>query len=111
MYKNKVKLCTRESIPLIPDYMIPVDCCKKNASIINFTTDDMISKFELFPKNKMNNIYLAEIMGTDWLQMLDEYRDEKGTPYSDYFYFCPYWLFKYCNKISLGEDIGSAYLT
>ena len=28
-------------------------------------------------------------MRTDWLQMLDEYWDEKGTPYLDYFDFWP----------------------
>ena len=31
----------------------------------------------------MNDIYLTESMQTDWLQMLDEYWDEKDTPYSD----------------------------
>ena len=59
--------------------MIPVDCCQKNASIINFTTNDMKSKFDYF-KEKMNNLYLTEIMQTDWLQMLYEYWDEKYTP-------------------------------
>ena len=50
--------------------MVPVDSCQKNASIINSTTDDMAYKFGLSSKNKMNNIYLNEIMRTDWLQML-----------------------------------------
>ena len=61
--------------------MIPVGCCKNNSSIINFTTDDMTSKFELFSDNKMNNIYLTEIMQTDWLYILDRNWDEKDTPY------------------------------
>ena len=57
--------------------MIPVDFCQKNSSIINFTTDDMTSKFELFSENKINNLHQTEIIRTDWLQILDEYWDEK----------------------------------
>ena len=37
----------------------------------------------------MNNIYLTEIIRTYWLQMLDEYLDEKDTPYSDDFDLWP----------------------
>ena len=61
--------------------MIPVGCYKNNSSIINFTTDDMTSKFELFSNHKMNNIYLTESMQTDWLYILYRYWDEKDTPY------------------------------
>ena len=71
MYKNKVILCRSEAINPIYDSIIPVDCCKKNPSIINFTTDDMKSKFELFSKTKTNSLYLTESMQTYWIQMLD----------------------------------------
>ena len=43
--------------------------------------------------------------------MLDEYWDEKYTPYSDYFDFCPDWLYQYFNEMLLGKEIESAYLT
>ena len=36
-----------------------MDCCKKTSNI-NFTTDDMTSKFELLSKNKKNAPYLTE---------------------------------------------------
>ena len=70
----------------------------------------MAPKFELFAKKKMNNIYLTEIMRTYWIQMLDEYWDEKETPYSDDYYFCTNWLYEYFNKLLLGELIESPYL-
>ena len=43
----------------------------------------MTSKFELFSTGKMNNLYITESMQTNWMHMLDDYRDEKDTPYSD----------------------------
>ena len=46
----------------------------------------MTSKFEFFSSNNINILYLTEIMQTYWLEMLDEYWDEKGTPYL-YFLF------------------------
>ena len=49
----------------------------------------MTSKLELFSRGKMNHLYLTESMLTYRLQMLDEYWDEKDTPYSDYFYLWP----------------------
>ena len=69
--------------------MIPVDFCQKNKHIINFTTEDMTSKFELFSKNKMYALYLTETMRTEWLQALDQYWDEEDTPYSYHFGFWP----------------------
>ena len=42
----------------------------------------MTSKFELFSRNKNNNLYRAKSMQTDWLQTLDEYWDERDTPQS-----------------------------
>ena len=62
MHNNKVILRKREVIPIFSDSMIPVDCCQNNSSIINFTTDNMKSKFELVSKNKMNNLYLTKSM-------------------------------------------------
>ena len=50
-------------------------------------------------------------MQTDWLQMLDEYWDEKYTPYSDDYYLRPYFLFRYLNELTLGKSIESSYLT
>ena len=67
----KYSLEKKEFIPLIPDSKIAVNCCKKEF-IINFTTDDMTYKFELFSRIKINIIYLIESMCTDWLQILDE---------------------------------------
>ena len=40
-----------------------MDLCQNNLPIINFTTDDMTSKFELFSKKKMNGFYLTEKIG------------------------------------------------
>ena len=66
MYNDNIILHKREFVPTITDSTIPVDCCQ-NESIINFTTDDMTSKFELFSKKKKNNLYLTVIMRTDCL--------------------------------------------
>ena len=71
----------------------------------------MISKFELFSNNKINHVYITEIIRIDQLHMLDEYWHEKDTPYSDYVDLWPSWLFKYYNELTLGESIESDYLT
>ena len=47
MYYDRVILSKIEVIPTIPDSIIPVDFFKRT-SIMNFTTDDMTSKFEFF---------------------------------------------------------------
>ena len=57
----------------------------------------MTSKFELFSKNKMNNLDLTEIVRTYWLQMLDDYWDEKDTTYSYDYDLWPDWLYQYFN--------------
>ena len=62
MYKNKVINFKIGFIYTITDSMIPVDGCQKNASVINFTTDDMTSKFGLFLKDTTNHLYLTESM-------------------------------------------------
>ena len=89
--------------------MKPEDCCQKHSSINDFTTDVMTSKFESFSKSKNNNLYLTESMQTDWLHMLDDYLNEKDTPYSDGFDFWPDTLYQYFNVIPLGEATESAY--
>ena len=55
MYNDKVVICKLEIIPPVNYYTIPVDLFQMNYHVINFTTDDMISKFEVFPKK--NGIY------------------------------------------------------
>ena len=62
MYNNRVIIRKREVIPPITDHMITDYFCQNQSSVINFTTDDVISKFELFSKNMMNNIYITESM-------------------------------------------------
>ena len=59
----------------------------------------------------MNPLYLTGIIQTYWLQMLDEYWDERDTPYSDDFELRPEWLFQHFNELPLGEAIGNTYLT
>ena len=61
--------------------------------IINFTTYEMTSNFEAFSKNKMVVPYITESMWTDWLQMLDEYREKVDTSYSSDFDLFPDWFF------------------
>ena len=63
-------------------------------TIINFTTDDMTSRFD-FSKSKMDSLYITESMKTYWLQILDEYWDEGDTPHSGDFGFRIEWLFQY----------------
>ena len=67
--------------------MIPVYFSQKHLPIINFTTDNMTSKFELFSNNKINALYLNERMKTDWLNVLDKYWDERNRPYSGGFIY------------------------
>ena len=60
-----------EAIRPIPDSMIPVDFCQKNKPVVNFSTENMTPKFEVFSKNKMYALYLTEIIQIDWMQVLD----------------------------------------
>ena len=52
--------------------MIPVSLCQNIEPVINFTTDDITSKFEAFSKNKMDELYLTEGTQTEWMHMLDD---------------------------------------
>ena len=60
MYNDKILIRKWEVAPLIIDSMMPVDFCQNNEPVINFTTDDMRTKTEVFSKNKMNALYLTE---------------------------------------------------
>ena len=62
MYNDNVLICKQEVIITIYDYMIPVSCCQKNKYLITFTTDDIVSKFEVFLNKKLDTLHLTEIM-------------------------------------------------
>ena len=62
MYNDRLLICKLDVILPIPDSMMPIDCCKNNDNVINFTTDDIISRFEAFSKNKVDALYLTKIM-------------------------------------------------
>ena len=64
MYNDKIGILIRELITTITNFIIPVDLCQNNEHVINFTTDDMISKSEYFSRKKMDAIYPTEIMIT-----------------------------------------------
>ena len=61
MYNNKVILMKIYITTNITGSMLPVDCYN-NTSFISFTTDDMTSKYELFSKKKVMDLYLTEII-------------------------------------------------
>ena len=52
MYNDKVLIFKQYAITNTHDSMITVDLIKNNDPIINFTTDDMVSNFEVFKKKK-----------------------------------------------------------
>ena len=83
----------KEVIPPIPYSIIPVNCSKNNDHVINFTPDDMRSKFEAFSKNNMDALYITESMQKEWFQIMDEYWDEVNKKYSGGFGFWHHWLF------------------
>ena len=90
--------------------MIPFNFCQNNDNVINFTTDDLRYKFEVFSKNKIDALYLTERIQKEWLQTLYEYWYEWDKMHSGYFYFWPQWLLQYYNKMPLGQSIVIAYL-
>ena len=49
---------------------------QKKYYVTNFTSDDMVSKFEVFKNHKLDTFYPTESMITEWLQMIDGYGDE-----------------------------------
>ena len=62
MYNYSVLIHKQEFVPTMPYFIILTDCCDKNQCVINFTSDDMISKFEVFTNNKLDIFCLTEIM-------------------------------------------------
>ena len=86
VYNYKVIIRQWDAINPITDHIIMVYCVEKNKYVINFTTDDMRSKFEVFSNNKIDTLYLNEIIQTEWIQMMDELWDEGEKPYSNDFY-------------------------
>ena len=50
----------KKFITPISDYMLAIHFCQKQRTCNYFTSDDMISKFEVF--NKMFEVYLTELM-------------------------------------------------
>ena len=49
----------QEVIIHIHNSMIPMALCQKNQCVINFTTDEMISKFEVLTNHKLDTFYLT----------------------------------------------------
>ena len=81
MYSDNILICKQYSISPNNYSIVLVDFCQNNQYIITFTTEYMVSKFEVFTNHKLDKFYITEIMRTECLQMIDEYRDEESTPY------------------------------
>ena len=62
MYNYKVIVLKLGLIPNINGSTIPIDCFQNNRYVINFIYNDMIFKFEAFTKNKIDTLYLTEII-------------------------------------------------
>ena len=60
--------------------MIPVYFCQENHYAIDLTSDEMISKIEVFTNNKLDTFHLNESTRTEWPQMIEEYWDEENAP-------------------------------
>ena len=54
MYNHDVFIRKLEVIYPVPYYIIPVDCYQTNQYLNNFTSDDMIFKFEAFKNHKLD---------------------------------------------------------
>ena len=63
VYNYKVLILKWEAIPPITDLII-LFFGNKNKYVINFTTHDMRSKFEVFSNNKIDTLYLNVIIRT-----------------------------------------------
>ena len=68
-------------IPPINDSMIPKYICQNTQYVINFTSDDMIYKFEDFTKNKLYTLYTTKSKRMQFPHVLDDYLDEGDIPY------------------------------
>ena len=81
MHNDKALIRKQEFICDITYSTIPLDFFQRNKFIINFTTDDMVSKFEAFTNYKIYTFDLTEIMRTECLQVIDEYRDKENNSF------------------------------
>ena len=77
--------------------MVPEDFCQNNQYLITFTTDENISKFEVFTNNKLDTLYPTESTRIEWLQTLYEYWDKGDTLFSSASSFWAQFLFQYNN--------------
>ena len=59
MYNDRALIFKQEVVIPVPGFMIHVDLFQGNEHVINFITDEMTSKFELFSKKKMDSLYLT----------------------------------------------------
>ena len=82
MYNYSLLIYKHDVIEPVTDSMIPLNWYQKNQYVINFTNDDMISKFQTFKNQKLDTFYLTESMRIQQLQMTDKYWDELNTLYS-----------------------------
>ena len=64
MYNDITIILKQWFIPPIHDFMVLMDCFQKKKHVINFTSDYMVSKFEVFVNHKLDTIYLTEIIIT-----------------------------------------------
>ena len=62
VYNDKVPIWKQYVIPPTSGSIIPVNWSQNIYHVINFTPDDMRSKFGAFSENKMDALYLTEIM-------------------------------------------------
>ena len=62
VYNDTLIICKQEGIARIPTYLIPVDFSYKEKYLVNYITADIVSKFETFAKNKLDTLYLTEII-------------------------------------------------
>ena len=47
-----------------------MDCFRNKKNVITITTDDIVSRFEVFANHKLDTLHQTEIMRTEWLQLL-----------------------------------------
>ena len=81
MYNDNLLFCKQEVIPPLSYSLIKIVFFQKNHSVINLTSDDMISKFEVFGSHKLDAFYQTEIMITEYIQMLDVFWEEENKIY------------------------------
>ena len=53
----------------------------------------------------MDQLYLTEVMRTQWIKVLDTYWDEGNKTYLSSFGFSPHWLIQNNDDITVGSAI------